>query len=63
MLRFARAAMFAAVFAIAVPFSLISLTGCGDSNQSGGTVVPPAPQAEQANKNMEDFMKSQGKKK
>jgi hypothetical protein len=58
--RFARGSMFAAALAVAIPFGLIGLSGCGDSDKQGGAVVAPAPTIDQANKNMEDFMKNQG---
>lgn len=57
--RAVRGPVIALLFAAAVPFGLIALAGCGDSGQETGTVVAPNQQTEQANKNMEDFMKSQ----
>jgi hypothetical protein len=59
--RLARGSMFAAALAVAVPFGLVGVVGCGDSDKTGGTVVAPAPTIDSANKNMEDFMKNQPK--
>jgi len=45
---------------VPVVASIFGLTGCGGTDQSTGPVAP-APTIDQANKNMEDFMKTQGK--
>ena len=58
--RIARVSMFAAVFALAVPFGLMTVAGCGgDSNE--GTTVKPSPAATQSTNAMENFMKTQKK--
>jgi len=43
------------------PVFFFAIVGCG-ADQTSGTQVPPTEQAKQAEKNMEDFMKNQGKK-
>jgi hypothetical protein len=57
--RVARVSMFAAVFALAVPFGLITVAGCGgDSDEA---TVKPSPAATQSTNAMENFMKTQKK--
>jgi hypothetical protein len=43
-----------------VPLLALALAGCG-ADTSTTTAPPPGEQAQQAEKNMEEFMKNQGK--
>jgi hypothetical protein len=55
-----RRALRASLFAPLAAFAL-GLSGCGGTDQSTGPATP-APTINEANKNMEDFMKAQGNK-
>jgi len=50
-----------ALLFVLVPPSLIGVVGCSDDSKKTGTVVKPDDSVKQAEKNMEDFMNTQGK--
>jgi hypothetical protein len=57
--RVARVSMFTAVFAVALPFGLMTVVGCGSDSNEG--TVKSNPGAEQNTNAMKNFMESQKK--
>jgi len=57
--RTVRASVFATVLSLASPLVLISVVGCGDTPQAGGTVKEDA-RPQQGIDAMKDFMKKGG---
>jgi hypothetical protein len=58
--RVACMSMFTAVFAVAVPFGLMTVVGCG-SDTPEGAIVKPGAQVQQSTDSMKNFMESQKK--